>query len=310
MKQILLFLLMLFPLYSNGQGQSIIEPVVMNEVVEPWIETIQLNSGREMPLCGIDLSSLTPVQAEIISYQAIYEGFRLLDLAGVPGNEEAVGRGIAKAIEEGIVTREDLFISAGIWLEEAEDMTEAGDAAIQDTLTRLGLDYLDLMILSQSRYDLDLAAYQAMERAAESGTVHSLGLAGFYDSRNFDLIVDQISVIPAVLQLEMHPYRQNNELKEHVMSYGTVVEAKDPLGGGDKQVLFADPAVSVSATWHQKTSEQIILRWQFQNGNIAIPSAVDDFQLEEYAGIGDFELDDKEMAEIDALDRGLIFVYY
>ena len=301
---------MLFPLYSNSQGQSIIEPVIMNEVVEPWIETIQLNSGWEMPIYGIDLSSLSPVQAEIISYQAICEGFRLLDLAGAPGNEEAVGRGIAKAIEEGIVTREDLFISAGIWLEEAEDLTAAGDAAIQDTLTRMSLDYLDLMVLTQSRFNLNLAAYQAMERAAESGTIHSIGLAGFYDSWNFDLIVDQNSVIPAVMQLEMHPYRQNSELKEHVMSYGIVFEAKEPLGGGDKQVLFADPAVSVSATWHQKTSEQIILRWQMQNGNIAIPSAVDEFQLEEYAGIGEFELDETEMAEIDVLDRGLIFVYY
>ena len=309
MKQLLLLLMMFVPFFGSGSGLEANDDTVIHDP-DLASETVQLNSGWDMPVIGIDLSALTPVQAEVISYQALTEGFRLLDIAGAAVNEEAVGRGIARAIEEGRLTREEIFICAEIRLEEAEDLEEAGDAAIQQSLTRLGLDYIDLMVVSQSRFDLDLAACQALQRAVEAGTVHSIGFSGFGESRNFDLIVEQSGIIPAVLRLETHPYRQNLDMKQHLTQYGTVIAAKDPFGGGDRQVLFADPAVSIPAAGYESTSEQIILHWQRQSGNIAIPAAIDEFQLEEYFDIGDFELNEAEMAGIDALDRGLMFIYY
>lgn len=278
---------------------------------EPVAESVMLNSGWEMPLRGIDFSSLTPVQTENTVYQALVKGFRLIDFAGSQGNEEAAGRAIRRAVEEGFVTREEIFVSAGIWIEESEDPEKAGDEAVQRVLESTGLDYLDLMVLSQSRFDLDLAAYHAMERAVEKGVIRSIGLSGFAESRNFDLVLGQISTIPAVLQLEDHPYRQNLDMKAYLEQYGTIVQAKDPLGGkDDRAVLFADPAVSVLATWYQKTSDQIILRWHLQSGSAAIPAAADEARLEEYFNITDFELDEPGMAEINALDRTLSYVYY
>ena len=278
-------------------------------------DSVLLNSGYEMPLRGIDFSSLTPVQAENAVYLALKQGFRLIDIAGSHGNEEAVGRAIQKAIEEKIVSREEIFVTAAIWLEipetEEANWEELGDAAVQQSLETLRLEYIDLMILNQSRYDADIAAYQAIERAVNKGLIRSIGLSGFSESRNFDLILCQITTTPAVLQIETHPYRQNLEMKEHLAQYGTVLEAKDPLGDkDDRAVLFADPAVSVLATWHQKTSDQIVLRWHLQSGNIAIPSAADEARLEEYFNITDFELDNRGMEEINALDRTLSYVYY
>lgn len=306
MKRIILLILFILILFSAAHA---------DDSGTESKDAVILNSGYEMPLRGIDFSSLTPVQAESAVYLALKQGFRLIDIAGSQGNEEAVGRAIHKAIEEKIVSREDIFVTTAIWLEvpvtEEVGMEEAGDAAVQWSLEKLGLDYIDLMILNQSRFDLDLAAYQAMERAADEGLVHSIGLSGFSESRNFDLILGQITTTPAVLQIETHPYQQNIEIKEHLAQYGTVLEAKYPLGDkDDRAVLFADPAVSVLATWHQKTSDQIVLRWQLQSGNIAIPSAADEARLEEYSNITDFELDSRGMEEINALDRTLSYVYY
>ncbi|MBQ6341563.1 MAG: aldo/keto reductase [Anaerolineaceae bacterium] len=274
-------------------------------------ESVMLNSGWFMPLRGIDVSGLSPQQAENAVYLALLKGFRLIDTAEVKGNEEAVGRGIHKAIEEGLVSREDIFISAGIWIEGSETPEEAGDVVVQKALDALGLDYIDLMIVNQYRFDLDLAAYHAVERAVEEGKVRSIGLSGFGESRNYDLVVNQVDILPAVLQLETHPYLQNQDMKRHLSESGTVIEARNPLGGrDDRAVLFADPVISILATWYHKTSDQIILRWQLQSGNIFIPEATDEARLDEYQEILDFELSDSEMAEINALDRTLSYVFY
>jgi len=307
---LLVFLLLVIAWHTvQGQDEDIIEIEV--EELPIFTETILLNTGWEMPLLGIDFSSFTPVQTENGVYLALKEGFRLIDIAGARGNEEAAGRAVRRAIEEGLVTREEIFITAGIWMEESESPDEAGDAAIQQSLTLLGLEYIDLMILNQNRYDLDLAAWQAMEWALAEGTVRSIGLSGFDEIRNFDLIVSQITVPPAVLRVETHPYRQNLELRQHLQQYGTVIEAKDPLGGAvDKAVLFADPAVSVAASRYRKTSDQIILRWHLQNGIIAIPAASDEIRLDEYYQVLDFELDNEDMNRLDQLDRTMTYIYY
>ncbi len=272
---------------------------------------VMLNNGWSMPVRGIDVSGLSSQQAENTVYQALSKGFRLVDTAGRKGNEEAAGRGIHRAIEESPLIREKIFVSAGIWIDESENPEEAGDAAVQKILDALGLDYLDLMIVNQYRFDLDLAAYHAIERAVEEGKVHSIGLSGFGDSRNYDLVVNKVNILPAVLQLETHPYLQNQDMKRHLSESGTVIVARNPLGGrDDRAVLFADPVISILATWYHKTSDQIILRWHLQSGNIFIPEAADEARLDEYQEILDFELSDSEMAEINALDRTLSYVFY
>ena len=301
MKRLLFFLLMIVFSFRAIYARDDVLPT----------ESVMLNSGYEMPMRGIDVSGLSPQQAENAVSLALSKGFRLIDTAGSKGNEEAVGRGIHKAIAEGIVTREEIFVSAGVWIEESETPDEAGDAAVQKTLDALGLDYLDLMIVNQFRFDLDLAAYHAMERVVEAGKVHSIGLSGFGESRNYDLVVGQVNILPAVLQLETHPYLQNQDMKRHLSGSGTVIEARNPLGGrDDRAVLFADPVISVLATWYHKTSDQIILRWQLQSGNIFIPEAADEARLDEYYEILDFELSEAEMAEINTLDRTLSYVFY
>lgn len=263
--------------------------------------TVLLNSGYEMPLFGIDCSAFPAARAEELVYTALREGFRSLQLHAGTAVEEAVGRGIRRAIEDGLISREDLFLSAVFSAVERENVS----LLIQNTLTRLGVNYLDLMTERQSAYDKDASGWQAMEQASEAGLIRSLGMAGFSDVRNVDLFLDTaVTFQPAVLQLRVYPYEQRTDMKEHLAESGIVLTAEDPLGGnGEEQILFADSAVSVAATWHQKTSAQIILRWQLQSGNVVMLSPENEAEIAEYADILNFSLNADEMAQIDALDR-------
>ena len=216
-------------------------------------------------------------------------------------NEEGAWKGIQKALEEKLVIREDLFIAAEMTGAE----TENPEKAIQNLLTRLGLNYIDLMLLRQSQYDRDAALWAAMEKANETGMIRSLGLSGFSETMNLDLFLNNAaSVMPAVLQLSVYPYEKRQDMRDHLTAYGMIMMSNDPLGGnGEEQVLFADPAVSVAATWHQKTSAQVILRWQLQSGNVIMLTPEHAAQIPEYADIFDFSLGTDEMQQINALDR-------
>ena len=216
-------------------------------------------------------------------------------------NEEGAWKGIQKALEEKLVAREDLFIAAELTGAE----TENPEKAIQNLLTRLSLNYIDLMLLRQSQYDRDAALWAAMEKANETGMIRSLGLSGFSETMNLDLFLNNAaSAMPAVLQLSVYPYEQRQDMRDHLTAYGMIMMSGDPLGGnGEEQVLFADPAVSVAATWHQKTSAQVILRWQLQSGNVIMLTPGHAARIPEYADIFDFSLDTDEMQQINALDR-------
>ena len=233
-------------------------------------KTVTLNSGYAMPILGIGTYALSDNQAENSTYWALKAGFRLIDTARIYGNETGVGRGLRRAIDEGIVTREEVFITTKMWTSDFSN----GDAAVDASLQRLGVDYIDLMILHHSQPSNDVDAYQAMERAVEAGKLRSIGLSNYYEPDDFDRVVNATTIKPALLQNETHPYHQSGEMKEHIAQYGTVLESWFPLGGrGNTQTLFNDETISSIAVAHGVSSAQVIIRWHLQAGNICIPGS-------------------------------------
>ena len=269
--------------------------------------TVTLNNGLEMPIFGIGTFALSSEQAENSVYWALRDGYHLIDTARIYGNEDGVGRGIRRAIEEGYVTHEDIFVTTKMWTSDYDD----GEAAIDASLERLGLDYIDLMILHHSQPSNDVDAYQAMERAVADGKLRCIGLSNYYEPEDFDRLVNATTIVPALLQNETHPYHQSTGMKAHIAQYGTVMESWFPLGGrGNTQVLFNDPTIAAIAEAHGKTSAQVILRWHLQAGNIAIPGSSNPDHILENISIFDFELTDDEMAQMTALDRNDRFADY
>ncbi len=269
--------------------------------------TVKLNSGYEMPILGLGMFSLSDSQAENSTYWALKAGFRLIDTARIYGNEAAVGRGLRRAIEEGIVKREDVFITTKMWTSDFSN----GDAAVDASLQRLGVDYIDLMILHHSQPSNDVDAYQAMERAVEAGKLRSIGLSNYYEPEDYDRVVNATTIRPALLQNETHPYHQSGEMKNHIAQYGTVLESWFPLGGrGNTKTLFNDPVISGIAQAHGVSSAQVIIRWHLQAGNICIPGSSNEQHIIEDYDVWDFELTEEEMAQMTALERDDRFADY
>ena len=262
--------------------------------------TVTLNNGVSMPILGIGTFALSDSEAEESVYWALRDGYRLIDIARIYGDEAGVGRAIRRAIDEGLVTREEIFVTTKMWTSDYGN----GDAAINASLERLGLDYIDLMILHHSQPENDVAAYKAMEQAVADGRLKAIGLSNYYDPDDFDRMVNAASILPAVLQNETHPYHQSTDMKEHTAQYGTVLESWFPLGGrGNTQTLFNDPVISAIADAHGKTSAQVILRWHLQDGHIAIPGSHNETHIQENFDIFDFELTSEEMEQIAALNK-------
>ena len=269
--------------------------------------SVTLNSGYEMPILGLGMFSLSDSQAENSTYWALKAGFRLIDTARIYGNEAAVGRSLRRAIDEGIVTREDVFITTKMWTSDFDN----GDSAIDASLQRLGVDYIDLMILHHSQPHNDVDAYQAMERAVADGKLRSIGLSNYYDPEDFDRVVNATTIRPALLQNETHPYHQSSEMKAHIAQYGTVLESWFPLGRrGNTQILFNDPVIAGIAQAHGVSSAQVIIRWHLQAGNICIPGSSNEQHIIEDYDVWDFELAEDELAQIAALERNDRFADY
>lgn len=269
--------------------------------------TVMLNSGYEMPILGIGTFRLSGSEAENSVYWALRDGYRLIDTARIYGNETDVGRGIQRAIDDGIVTREEIFVTTKMWTDDFDNGAEAVNASLE----RLGLDYIDLMILHHSQPSNDVEAYQAMEQAVSEGKLRSIGLSNYYTPDDFDRLVNATSITPALLQNETHPYHQSMEMKVHLQQYGTVMESWFPLGErGNTQTLFNDEVISGIAEVHGKTSAQIILRWHLQAGNIAIPGSSNEDHIQENIEIFDFALTDEEMEQMTGLDRNERFAGY
>ena len=258
--------------------------------------TVLLNNGIEMPILGIGTFTLTNEQASDSVFWALSDGYHLIDTATAYNNEEGVGEGIRRAIEAGAVKREDIFLTTKLW--PSAYTMEGIDASLE----RLGVDYIDLLLLHQPIGDY-IGGYQAMEQAVAEGKVRAIGLSNFRPNL-FNEIMEIATIAPAVNQVETHPYYQEVEMIEYLKQYGTVLEAWYPLGGrGNTQTMFADETISAIAAAHGKTSAQIILRWHLQAGHIAIPGSNNPDHILENISIFDFELTDAEMAAMTAIDR-------
>lgn len=299
----------------ESTGGGIVDPAIANEVHvtsdEPyvmsgdqtyWVEDKVLNNGYTMPVLGIGTYALTIEQAENSVYWALRDGVRLVDTARAYNNEEGVGRGIARAIEEGYVTREEIFVTTKVW---DTDFGNAGDA-FEGSLSRLGLDYVDLVLLHHVPRSDDEKAYHELEEKVREGKIRSLGLSNIYlDNDTFDRMYEIAEIKPVLVQNENHPFFQNTEFQEYVSQYGLFIESWYPLGGrGFTQEYFNNETLLGIAEAHDKTVAQILLRWHVQAGYITIPGSSNPDHIAENYDIFNFELTDAEMQTIKEMDTG------
>ena len=262
-------------------------------------KTVKLNSGYEMPILGLGTWTLSNEEAENSVYHALKDGYRLIDTARYYQCETGVGKGIQKAVEEGIVKREDVFVTSKIMPSDYERAAQG----INNSLHDLGLDYIDLMLIHQPGSN-DEAVYKAMEQAVSDGKVRSIGISNYYTPEAFDEVMSYAQIPPAVIQNENHIYYQNTALQEYVRKYGVVVESWYPFGGrGHTSENFNNETVTAIAKSHGKTSAQIILRWHLQAGYIAIPGSSNPEHIAENYRIFDFELTGDEMQQIAAVNK-------
>ena len=263
------------------------------------IPDVKLNSGYTMPVIGLGTWTLSDDQAEASVYAALKTGMRLIDTARYYGNEVGVGRGIRRAMDDGIVTREEFFVTSKI-MPGDYDRAARG---IEDSLRDLSLDYVDLMLIHQPGWN-DEAVYRAMEQAVRDGKVRSIGISNYYTPEAVEEILSFAEIMPAVIQNENHLYYQNKALQEYVRQYGIVVESWYPFGGRDHtQEHFTNETIVRIANAHEKTPAQIILRWQIQDGYITIPGSSNPEHIAENYDVFDFELTHQEMKEIRDLDQ-------
>ena len=268
------------------------------------MEYKELNNGIKMPSLGIGMYVLTPDQAENSVYHALKDGYKLIDTANVYMNERGVGRGIKRAVSEGICKREDIFLTTKLW--PSEYKYDDALKAIDETLARLDTDYIDLLLLHQ-QYGEYIDAYKAMEKAVELGKVKSIGLSNFNEER-FEDVINKCTIKPAVHQIETHPFYPEHDLKALGEKYGTIVESWFPLGGIDnKGKLLDNDIIKEIAEEHGKTTAQVILRWHIQNNYVAIPGSADEKEIAENFDIFDFELTDEDLEKMKKLDTGTRF---
>ena len=260
------------------------------------MEFVTLNNGVKMPLEGFGVFQVPdPAQCEQAVLDAIASGYRLIDTAAAYMNEKAVG----EAIKKSGVPREDLFITTKLWVQDAS--YEAAKKAIQTSLDNLGLSYLDLYLIHQPMGDY-VGAYRAMEEAYKEGKLKAIGVCNFYPNRLADLC-ETVDVIPAVNQVELHPFFQQENALALMKEYGVVPEAWGPFAEGNHGI-FTHPVLTAIGQKYGKSAAQVALRWNVQRGVVVIPKSVHKERIEQNMNIWDFQLSDEDMAEIAKLDIG------
>lgn len=260
------------------------------------IETVKLNNGIEMPLEGFGVFQVPdPAVCEQAVLDAIATGYRLIDTAAAYMNEEAVGKAIAKCG----VPREELFITTKLWVQDAS--YEGARAAIETSLRKLGLDYIDLYLIHQPMGDY-IGAYRAMEEAYKAGKLRAIGVCNCYPQILTD-ICETVDVIPSVNQVELHPFFQQENALALMKEYGVQPEAWGPFAEGNHGI-FTHPVLTAIGQKYGKSAAQVALRWNVQRGVIVIPKSVHKERMEQNIDIWDFQLSDEDMAEIAKLDIG------
>lgn len=260
---------------------------------------ITLNDGNKIPQFGLGVYQVPEGEATINSVKTALEmGVRHIDTAHAYQNERSVG----KAVKESGIPRDEIWITTKLWPSEyGEGKTSA---AIDKMLKRLDTEYIDLLLLHQQFGDY-IGAYKDMQKAVKDGRVKSIGLSNF-ESERLEEVLAMAEIPPSVLQVECHPYYQQNGLKKRIEKYGTVIESWYPIGHGDKN-LINEPLFTKLGQKYGKTNVQIILRWHIQEGTIVFPRSTNPVHIKENFEIFDFELTQDEMNEIRKLDSGKRF---
>ncbi|MDR9396262.1 aldo/keto reductase [Pontimonas sp.] len=263
------------------------------------VPELTLNSGYRIPQLGLGVFLVPQDEAQRVVTDALEVGYRHIDNAAVYRNEEGVGRALA---ESGIA-RDELFITTKLW--NTEQGSDAPRPALEESLEKLGLDYVDLYLIHwpAPQRDLYVESWQALEQLRDEGLVRSIGVSNF-EPEHLDRLAEHSSVIPAVNQVELHPALQQRELRGVQEPRGILTEAWGPLGQA-KYALEEMPGLSEIATKHSKTLPQVILRWHIQEGVIVFPKTTKKERLKENFEVFDFELDASDMAAMKAMDQGM-----
>lgn len=267
------------------------------------MEYAVLNNGLKMPMEGFGVFQVRDKEeCKTSVLNAIRTGYRLIDTAASYTNEDAVGEAVREAVAEGICTRDELFITSKMWVQDMENYDTA-KAAVDASLRKTGLEYLDLYLLHQAMGDY-FSAWRAMEDACEAGKLRAIGVSNFYPNilTNF---CETVRIRPAVNQVELHPFFTQEAALTTMRYYEVQPEAWAPLGGG-RYAPFENEVLKGIAKAHGKTVGQVMLRWNIQRGVTVIPKSTHKDRIEENFDIWNFSLSAVEMRQIGSLDRGYI----
>lgn len=263
-------------------------------------KSVKLNSGYEMPILGLGTWTLTGSVCENAVYSAIKDGYRLIDTAKYYGNEKEVGNAVSKAMKDGLCKREEIFITTKIVPWSSNPKSD-----IEDSLKKLGVEYIDLCLLHQSGGRAsDDRVYRAMIDAQKQGKIRSIGISNFYTEKEVNHFINDFEIKPAVIQNENHIYCQGTALRDYCKKFGIYIESYYPFGGrGHTKENLENPVIKKIASSHKKTSAQIIVRWHLQAGFIAIPGSSNPKHILENFSVWDFELSDDEMKDIALINK-------
>ncbi len=259
------------------------------------VPNVTLNNGAEMPILGFGVYQIPPEDTERAVTEALEVGYRHIDTAAAYHNEEAVGR----AVRSSGMPRDELFITTKLWIQKPGEANARH--AFEQSLERLGLDYVDLYQIHQPFGDV-YSFWRAMEQLQANGLTRAIGVSNFYPYRLVDLIVNN-EVVPAVNQIETHPYFQRHADQEVMRARGVQIESWGPFAEG-RNNLFSNPTLADIGAVHVKSVAQVVLRWLIQRDVVVIPKSVRRDRMAENFDVFDFTLTDDEMARINGLDTG------
>ncbi len=254
---------------------------------------ITLNNGIEMPLVGLGTYQLSSENAQASTTYALDNGYELIDTANFYVNERGVGRGMRASSK----AREDIFLETKIWPTSYESET-----AIDETLERLGTDYIDLLLLHQYAGDIR-TGYRHLEEAYKAGKVRAIGISNF-PIEELRRLLGESEIKPSLIQVECHPYFPQTELKALLKEHNIALQAWYPLGGRGNASIMSEPVIAEIAKTHGKSPAQVILRWHVQLGHSIVPGSKTPSHIAENLDLFDFELTNEEMAQINGLDKG------
>jgi len=271
------------------------------------MSTVTLNNGVEMPAIGLGVFQTPPEETRAAVEAALATGYRHIDTAAAYGNEREVGEAVANSGTD----RSDVFLETKIWISDyGYDQTLHG---FEKSAGKIGVDWIDLLILHQalpSEFDKTLEAYRALETLLADGKVRAVGVSNFM-VEHLTTLLEKATVVPAVNQIELHPYFQQRGVQAAGAEHGILTQAWSPIGGitfyrdGQHTSTLQDPVIGDIAQAHGKTPAQVMLRWHLQQGRSAIPKSTKPQRIAENFDVFDFELTREQLAAIDGLDTGI-----